>query len=153
MSDNNGDAALRNLLQNSARQVLETFFFQSVDPEPEDLDPDPVVWAEVRFQGDPPGFFHLGLSERALAESASSFLGADPAVQPSPEEAAGVLREMANVICGAALSRLESDRTFKLDPPVLLDRLPEDLPPPTSACTLGLDHGHACLRLWLNPET
>lgn len=140
------------LLAESAQDVLETMFFacpaEEPPEEPQTAD-GPLV--EIRFRGNPPGVFQQRLGQRAARELAAGFLGA-----MDPDEVAGadvenVLRELANVICGRALSRIESDSTFDLGPPEICA---EPSPPREGCwahCLVPLDAGP--LEVWLSLET
>lgn len=135
-------------MYDAARQVLETMFFVTVEePDPSAPTPEPDWWLEVDFRGNPSGCFYLGISKDAAATAAANFLGAEPEAAAGREDMVNVLREMANMICGAALSRLENGRSFELSSPRLLECAP--LRQPDAACVLPLDCGGAEVRLWL----
>lgn len=143
---------VQNCLAESARYVLETMFFLTVEePDPSLPPPRRTCWVEVEFIGDPSGRFHLGLSEEAAAAAAENFLGETPTLDPESQEVRNVALELANVVCGAALSRLENDRSFTLSSPRLLESEP---PQPAGAvsCVLSLDYGAAEARLWFHRE-
>lgn len=144
-----GPDPVQTCLCEAARQVLETMFFLIVEePDPSAPPPGSSWWLEVDFRGDPSGCFYLGLSEEAAATAAANFLGAEPAAAVGREDTVNVLREMANMICGATLSRLENGRSFELSSPRLLEGAP--LRQPDAACILTLDCGGAEAGLWLD---
>lgn len=139
---------VRTCLYDAARQVLETMFFITVEePDPSAPLAEPCWWLEVDFRGNPSGCFYLGISDATAATAAANFLGAEPGIAVGREETVNVLREMANMICGATLSRLENGRSFELSSPRLLECAP--LRQPDAACVLPLDCGGAEVRLWL----
>ncbi len=99
--------------------ILETMFFSTAvaadyAPQPESIS------ARVHFNGDPSGDFELTLTHSAARQFATSFLGVDAADLPSDAEAQ-VSCELANMICGAALSRVHPDSVVKLNAPYLSD--------------------------------
>jgi hypothetical protein len=125
-------------------------YFITADPADPDLAlPPRVLWVEVDFLGDPSGQFHLGLSADAASVTAENFLGLESALDAESPEARNVALEMANVICGAALSRLESDRTFRLSTPRLLDAGPPERAG-ALVCLLPLECGAAEARFWFD---
>lgn len=140
------------LLAESAEDVLETMFFTCrAEEAPEDAAADPGPVVEVRFRGKPPGLFRLRLGLRAAAELAASFLGAASPEEVTQTEVDNVLRELANVICGRALSRIESDSTFDLSSPETLPGAPAAPTGCSAYCLVPLDTGQ--LEVWLALET
>jgi hypothetical protein len=67
----------------------------------------------------PPGCFQLRLDRSAAAAIAADFLGKDIA-SLTPRQSTEVTLELANMICGAALSQIESGATFRLGTPEIL---------------------------------
>jgi CheY-specific phosphatase CheX len=100
----------------SVQEVLEKMFFVDlVRP----LAGDPLlngIAAELNFEGDPPGSFHLVLDLAAAESAASGFLGVEPE-DLTRERLNEVVCELANMICGSVLSRTESSATFRLSKP------------------------------------
>ena len=137
------------LLAQAAEEVLETMFFVSVTDEPvEEAEPGERLFVELRFQGTPPGVFRLALGWPTAQVVAGGFMGAEQDDDLSPAQVKGVICELANVICGNAVSRLESDSSFDLQAPI-------EIPAPGSGealgeahCRLLLDCG--ALDLWLS---
>jgi len=76
------------------------------------------ITAELSFEGNPPGSFRLTLDSVAARSAAADFLGADPG-ELSSAHLADVVCELANMICGSLLSRIESSTTFRLSKPCL----------------------------------
>ena len=108
------DREITQALAQSGIEVLETMFF--VDAVPADEPPAEAFSVEITFDGDPPGHFLLHIAAPAAASIAANFLGEDPRTL-TPPQVADVSCELANMICGAALSRLERAATFRLGPP------------------------------------
>jgi hypothetical protein len=75
-----------------------------------------ALTVEICFDGDPPGWFQMRLAPGAAQCIAADFLGED-AGSVSERQSADVALELANMICGAVLSRLESSACFRLDSP------------------------------------
>ena len=138
--------ANQELLAASAAEVLETMFFTTVAGEPE-AGRAPVEWisAGLEFHGEPGGRFRVGASRRAAGALAASFLGVDGS-EVSGQQVTEVICELANMICGSVVSRLESGTTIQLLHPELVEG-----PPPEAAKVLALEDG--LLAVWLELET
>jgi CheY-specific phosphatase CheX len=103
-------------MADSVREVLEKMFFMDLSSAAAgDMPPDGIA-AELAFEGDPPGSFHLTLDMAAAKSAAADFLGEDPS-DLSEEQLNEVVCELANMICGSVLSRIESSATFRLSKP------------------------------------
>jgi hypothetical protein len=119
-------AELQELLAAAAVGVLETMCFTSVEAEGEGLspagrEPGPAMFcAETRFHGSPSGGFRVGLPVPMARAVSAGFLGLDEE-EVSDAQAADVVCELANMICGSVLSRLESDTGFRIEHPELAD--------------------------------
>jgi len=99
--------------------VLEKMFFirgPSDSFAPQQLS---EVVAGLSFEGNPPGWLTLELPGDAARLLTASFLGQEE-TEVSPQEVGEVVCELANIICGATLSRVESETTFRLSEPRLL---------------------------------
>jgi len=106
--------------------VLETMFFSEAVPEACDhaalIVPgarEEWISARVRFDGVPRGELRVMLSHELARFVAASFLGADPDDVNSDADGQ-VSCELANMICGALLSRLHPDTVVALSPPELV---------------------------------
>ncbi len=109
------------LLGQTAREILETMFFVS----PEDaLEPSPppqdVLTAELKFEGALSGWFGIQIQESCARGMAGNFSGVMDPSELSPETVAEVLCELANMVCGATLSKLDPDAIFNLSAPQLV---------------------------------
>ncbi len=139
------------LLAESVRDVLETMFFTCpADEPPEGSEPAPGPVVEIRFHGNPPGVFHQRLGEQAGRELAAAFLGEGDPAGIAEGDVANVLRELANVICGRALSRIESDSTFDLGAPEILGGERPEAGRCRAHCLVPLDAGP--VEVWLALE-
>jgi CheY-specific phosphatase CheX len=134
--------SIHQALRDAVLEVLEKMFF--IEPADQPLDPSapagPAVHVEMNFEGDPPGRFRMSLANPAAALIAADFLGEniDSVTAHQVDE---VSKELANMICGAVLSRVESSASFRLSAPGLLDR--DALPPafPGTVCAVETGSG------------
>jgi CheY-specific phosphatase CheX len=127
-------------------------FFTSTagDAEPPEAAAEAWVSAGLSFRGDPPGRFGVRLSVETGRKIAASFLGVDEEAV-TEAQIGEVACELANMLCGSVLSRLETQTRFELNSP--------ELNPPETTCqgdrrtahrTLQLEEG--TLTLWLELE-
>jgi CheY-specific phosphatase CheX len=112
------ESDLGQLLSESATEVLETMFFTSTLSEQAPPEPvaGPGICATLSFQGDPPGRFGLRLPAGTARKIAASFLGKNEA-EVSEIQIGEVVSELANMLCGSVLSRLEKETMFHLSHP------------------------------------
>lgn len=111
-------------------EVLETMFFCETEPAPEAGAPAPPVGrmcVEVDFAGAPSGRFWLWLAPAAAKRMAADFLGLDHE-EVDEDKAAQTVCELANMICGSIVSRLESHSAFQLSAPRLVDPVSNEAP-------------------------
>jgi CheY-specific phosphatase CheX len=105
----------------SLESVLESMFFIDTSRGTASGEPagEPPLSARLDFQGDPCGWLALKVSPAAARSIAADFLAEDePSL--SPGQVQDVVCELTNMICGAALSRLESETSFRLEAPEML---------------------------------
>src|ERR1017187_10040105 len=95
------------------------FFLEAVGEAAEPPPEAETVTAQVTFEGKPPGYFHMRLARSAASAIAADFLGED-AESLTPQQSTDVTLELANMICGAVLSRIESSATFRLGAPQIV---------------------------------
>lgn len=113
------DDAVRQLLSESAQKALETMFFTAPDgvsAEPQRPTGE-LIAASLTFRGEPPGRFGMVISEPLARTLAASFLGSDDEGLLLPVQVADVMGELANMMCGSAVSDLESNVNFDLGAP------------------------------------
>jgi CheY-specific phosphatase CheX len=118
------DTSLAGALRESTNEVLERMFFIECLSESREFVPEPEVVARLTFDGDPPGDLELKVSASAARSVAADFLGTDPA-DLSEQEIHDVVCELANMICGSVLSRVESTATFRLAAPRIMNAPPD----------------------------
>jgi CheY-specific phosphatase CheX len=137
---------LDQMIAESTAEVLETMFFTCVaETAGAEYDSSQTsVAAQLTFHGAPSGSFGLALPARTAREIAAGFMGEDE--ETLPEARVGeVVCELANMICGSMLSRLESHTCFELHHPELSNG---EVPPAALSRIFELEHG--TLRVWLN---
>lgn len=126
------DSEVAESLAAAASDVLETMFFSSVVEEvPVSTAPPEAVAARLPFSGARSGSFGVRLTEGAAQVIAAGFL-AEEAHEPNREQVAEVVCELANMMCGSVLSRLDRGAHFDLGPPALVD--PAELAAPEAVC-------------------
>jgi CheY-specific phosphatase CheX len=115
------ESAVYQALRDAVLEVLEKMFFLEAADEPvsDRALGTRAVTLELAFEGDPPGVFRMSLEKPAAAMIAADFLGED-STSLTGNQVDDVARELANMICGAVLSRIESSATFRLGTPELL---------------------------------
>jgi len=110
----------------AAGSVLETMFFAEAEPCPPVSDEQRRQMTAVRiaFDGGLRGEFRVAFEPHLARALAAAFLGTDES-EVAEEEVNQVMCETANMICGAALSRIESDEHMRLEMPALADNTAE----------------------------
>jgi len=106
----------------AVEEVLETMCFASVlasaegAAPPEADDGSPAITTALHFEGSPSGEFRLGVPVKLARVVGAGFLGREE-TDVSDSQAEEVVCELANMICGTVLSRLESKATFQITHP------------------------------------
>jgi len=137
-------------LRAAATEVLETMFFVCLDEGVESAEqpPESAPAVKITFRGQPSGQMRLQLTASAARSIAADFLGADQD-SVAERQVSEVLREMANMICGAVLSRVESAAVFRLDEPVLLEADQQAVAPAAVSLQMPLSNGTLSLTMCL----
>ncbi|HTS67177.1 MAG TPA: chemotaxis protein CheX [Candidatus Acidoferrales bacterium] len=102
---------------------------------------------EVRFSGPIHGSLVMAAEKDAAEMLAPAFLRQE-SDQLAPDTVAAVLAEMANVICGATVSRIAPDGLFSLSTPEPRAHLPAE----QDSVELGLDCGCGSIVVQLRIE-
>lgn len=111
------DTTIHAALSGAVANVLERMFFLEVLGEAAEPPPEAeTVTVDLSFEGDPPGRFRMRISRPAAKTVAADFLGED-AGSLTDRQSTEVTLELANMICGAVLSRIESSASFRLGTP------------------------------------
>ena len=114
------EATIHAALSSAVADVLERMFFLEVLGDAAEPPPEAeTVTVHLSFDGDPPGYFHMRIARPAANAVAADFLGED-AESLTDRQRMDVTLELANMICGAALSRIESRAAFRLSSPQIV---------------------------------
>jgi|GEM_PF-751025 len=105
--------------EQAALEVLETMFFEipSEVPEVKKSPPRAAVAARAVFGGDLSGCLVVACEEWAARRLAANFLGREDEGTVGEDEVRMVTCEMANMICGNALSRIKPHGRFRIGTP------------------------------------
>ena len=114
-----GDQRFAEVLRASVEEVLEKMFFVQGLDEPDAPSPAGGVLAELHFEGSPSGTLTLEVNGAAARTIAADFLAADEN-EITGQQVADVVCELANMICGSMLSKVESTSSFRLGAPKIL---------------------------------
>ena len=133
-------------LETAAREVLETMFFTDVNGAAGPGCAPPAVSAAVRFHGQPSGILSVGVTAESALRMTADFLGEEFPERIAAEAVSSVIGELANMICGAVLSRVESGETFQLGTP---EPLPPGSPFSQAPACRALDLGDGSIHLLL----
>ena len=127
-------------------------FFIDVLGEVAEPPPQPeTVTIQVNFEGDPPGYFQMRIARPAANAVAADFLGEDLETL-TVRQSTDVTLELANMICGAVLSRIESRAAFRLgSPEVVADDTVQPKSGEETRCTV--DTGSGALTVAIQMET
>ena len=111
----------------AAQEVLETMFFTTAAPAAcAHAQPETLIAARVGFAGRPAGELSLTLSCGLARALAAGFLGVD-FEELSEEAESQIACELANILCGAILSRVHPDCGVALEAPqLIIPRFEED---------------------------
>ncbi len=121
------------ILKEAAESVLETMFFaETAEGGPAPLGGSPVI-AEVVFHahyedGECLGRLSLAMPENCAKSIAADFEGIGGLGDVPPVAADQVALELANIICGATLTRMDAKGLFTLDSPVIASEFSKPAP-------------------------
>ena len=146
------DTTIREALVSAVADVLESMFFLDAIGEAPEPPPDAaMVTVHLTFDGDPPGSFLMRIALPAADAIAADFLG-EEAESLTPQQSTDVALELANMICGAVLSRIESRATFRLaTPQIAADDTGQQRPAQETRYTA--DTGSGTLTVAIQMET
>ena len=138
---------LDQVLVDSAVEVLETMFFSTVVGPAEGGLCDSWIAATLSFHGSPSGRFGVRVAPETARRIATAFLGVEEE-SLSEQEIGEVVCELANMLCGSVLSRIESNARFDLSHPQL-DQTPNSCNASDQRSTRALELEEGPLALWL----
>ncbi len=111
-------AEVRQALEEAVLEVLETMCFEFPIDEPSagGFSGEGAVQAVARFEGSARGALRVALAGEAPRRLAAAFLGLEEA-GVGEQEVLQMASELANMLCGATLSRLEPHGRLRIAPP------------------------------------
>ncbi len=114
------EGKLDQVLFDAAAEVLETMFFTSTlgDAEPTGAAAADWLSAALSFRGGLRGRLRVRVPRHTARGLAAGFLGVEEAAVTAAQ-VGQVVCELANMLCGSVLSRLEEGALFELDSPAL----------------------------------
>lgn len=129
----------------AALEVIESMFFEVPveTPEMRDLAPEGAVAARALFGGDLSGSFLLACQAWTARRLAASFLGRDDEATVETDQVNLVVCELANMVCGNALSRMEPHGRFQIGTPEILQQCGDE----RGWLTFTLESGALAVRL------
>jgi CheY-specific phosphatase CheX len=106
---------MEDLLCCAAEEVLETMFYSAVFGPGTESAEGPHWCAGVTYQGSRGGALAVSLPQSTAMALAAAFLG--ESVESAPEAQVPTVIELANVLCGVLLGRMEEGGQFVIAPP------------------------------------
>jgi CheY-specific phosphatase CheX len=138
------DLAMR-ALSSAADSILETMFFTAADAtDPPGEWPRSIITAQLDYCGRFSGRFQLELEMNCATELASNVMGGVPEGTLAACQAGHLACELANMLCGNALNRLEPTVQFNLTAPRIVE------PGAAWTCPVGKP---CCAVRWLQTES
>lgn len=128
-------------LADAVTEVVESMCFMSAEVVQQMENEAETQWISRRleFQGTRKGSFGIHTPLPTARLLATNFLG-EESEEPGDMQVGEVVGEIANMICGSFLGRIDSKEAFTLSPPYNDAGMPQDLP----------DFGHTCLSFSLD---
>jgi len=145
------------VLSTAAEEVLETMFFLCSGGEGAACETagSERISAALDFHGTRSGTVCVSVSLATARNMAQGFLGIE-AGAISESQVAEVVRELANMVSGSVLSRLEPEGRFELAAPNIIGTAQPGAAAdaqPVAACRLNLDDGFASISLYMRDAT
>jgi len=107
---------LEDLLGVAAEEVLETMFYTGIFGPGTEAPDGPYLSAGVSFRGSRSGALDVSAPQSTATALAAAFLGESVESVPA-EQVPTVIGELANVLCGVVLGRVEEGGNFAIAPP------------------------------------
>ena len=136
------EARIEQAISQAAADVLEKMFFTGFAGEAEEAAAGEQIAVRLPFEGSRRGELMLRISAGAARTMAADFLGLEEDARD--EQVHEVVRELANMICGDALSHVEAG-ALRLGVPRIVPAA--DCIPPAGACRRCFDLGAGTLAL------
>lgn len=109
----------RDAVAEAVSEVFEVATFRALEPDPTAEAHGARVEAVVTFGGDRPGRLRLWVERADAAPLARCFLGLDEGETVAEDEVRDTIGELANMVCGGVLRRLNPVDTVDLEPPAV----------------------------------
>lgn len=147
-----------NLVPDCCSEVLDAMYFTTVNGvlTPEmlaemDIAPttDKPVAFNLRYSGDISGSFGLSLEQVTAKSLAANFLG-EEVEDISTKEVQEVVGELANMLCGSVMSRVEGENKFVLSHPEAVHSQPDSSVDDVLVSKLDTDGG--VITVWVVVE-
>jgi CheY-specific phosphatase CheX len=139
------------LISGAVDTVLETMFFSTPLGSAEPEVGAEVLEARVAFQGRPSGTLGVRISAASARILAAGFLGEDEGALTDSQRGE-VLCELANMLCGSLVSKLESEESFDLTSPELVQAGSDDVETlPVARQSYEVENGILTVTLTLEP--
>src|SRR5437588_4823637 len=128
------EETVRRLLSESGRRALETMFFTTPDVVSNggQRPTGDLISASLACRGSPPGRFSAVLAAPVARTITANFLGVEDGAGLPLAQLQDGAGELANIICGAVLSELDSNGSFDISAPVTAYLGPADPGPDDS---------------------
>lgn len=112
------ESVMREAVTRAVGEVMEAMFFEAVEPALSGLCMEGCnpVTAHLRFWDAVEGEFMLAVPLETAVSLAGNFMALDPG-EVDRSHAEATICELANIICGSALSRLEPSSALRLSSP------------------------------------
>ena len=107
---------LEDLLGIATEEVIETMFYSAVFGPGTEAAEGPYLSAEVTFTGSRSGALEVSAPQSTATVLAAAFLG-ENADSVADTQVPAIIGELANVMCGVVLGRLEQGGQFAIAPP------------------------------------
>ena len=117
---------LMETMMTSISEVMETMFFLPVEFDGETtlsgcgLNKEKSLACRLTFNGDVSGDLAILAPENLVAEMAENFMG-ERREHLTEEQFSGTLTEMLNMVCGNALSKIDTKVPFELGIPEVIE--------------------------------
>jgi CheY-specific phosphatase CheX len=139
--------ALQKALADSIEEILDAMFFTACGGAPEAARME--LAAEVAFEGSAAGRLTVRVAVAAARPIAANFLGEEEDAI-TERQVSEVVCELANMICGSLLSRVEGAGEFRLGTPRMLE--PDGLGGPRGGIVHAVETGRGALEAVLEME-
>jgi len=140
------EVSIEQAISQATADVLEKMFFTGFTAESDAIeDQGPRIAVRLDFDGERRGLLALAISTQCARTLAADFLGTEGEENPDESQVNEVVRELANMICGDALSALEKS-ALRLSAPEIV---PANSVLPEGARQLSFDLGDGCLTVGL----